>query len=206
MIIHIIFVTVIMGCSTSLVERTQYFDSGELLEHYYIFNGKCCGLSTQYHRNGTIRQICNYNNNTPYGPFMTFFEDETLLTYGHYINNTLCEYKEYDIFGSLVQYVVINFYRTNKEITEFRAEFHAEFMNNKLCTYIIEYRYSHTFRTIYNTTNKYNIILKSSIINGIIHLQKCFKRRKYTPIINILNTIIGINDISQLVISYITKN
>lgn len=178
-----------MGCSQSLVEHTLYFHSGELFEHYYIFNGKCCELNTQYRRNGTITQIYNYNNNRPYGPFMSFFKDGTLKIYGHYINSALCEYKEYDRFGSLVQYNVVNLYHSNSKNV---IKYCANFINNKLCAYVIEYRFAHTFHIIYNTTNTSDIIVNSSIINGIRQLQKCFRKRKYTPIINILNTVIGV--------------
>jgi hypothetical protein len=186
-----------MGCSQSLTEHTTYSEYEPRHVHYHTFNGKWCGLSIVYRADETIIGIYNYHNNMLTGPCFEFYGNELLKRCGHCTNNIMCDCKTYDESGSLIQSMI----RGNRD-----KKLCAIYNNDKLCTYYTEQFYQEEINILYNNTIEYDIILNSSFINAIRHLQRHFRRRKYVPIWNELNTVIGVSDIAQLILSYVTKN
>jgi hypothetical protein len=84
---------------------------------------------------------------------------------------------------------------------------YAEYVNKKLSSYSIKYYYKGT-KIIYNNSldDPHKFIIDVSIINSIRSIQRKFRRRSYVMILNEVNTVIRINDISQIVTSYLKKN
>lgn len=186
-----------MGCSLSLTKHTTDGEYDLLRGHYHTFNGKKCGLSITYHIDGTIVSKYNYHNSKLSGPCFEFYKNDSLKHYSHWINNILCDYKNYNESGSLIRYMIRG--RGDKKL-------YAIYNNDKLCTYYTEQHYREEIDILYNNTNEYDIILNSSFINAIRYLQRHFRRRKYSPILNELNTIIGVSVIARLIMSYVIKN
>lgn len=83
---------------------------------------------------------------------------------------------------------------------------YAEYVNKKLSSYGIEYFHKGT-KVIYNNSldDPHTFMIDLSIINPIRLIQRRFGRRLYFVILNEVNTVIRINNISQIIISYFKK-
>jgi antitoxin component YwqK of YwqJK toxin-antitoxin module len=177
-------------------EHRTYHPNGKLREYYFTKNDRLHGEYKTYHNNGILSCIFQCKNNQTIGSVFQYNSKGTLSEESFYKYNGEREYRKiYDTNGLLEIYI------TDGNDT---CDLHARFYNNKL----YHYRISHysTYNVIYNTNSYFGeIIIKISIINSIRCLQRRFRKRFYKPIHNILNSILGVNDMSRLILSYMKK-
>lgn len=194
-----------MGCSQTLIEYKNIYDSGELKTHGYKLNYKWYGTLKHYYENGAIKCLCNCNNGMVSGHFLQWYDNGVIDKDLYMYNGFFRKYKKYyDRHGSLIQHIV---YNDPKNGMIHSDELRAEYINNKLCSF--QLRDKKTIycpsRIIYNTLLEHDFIIDLSIINPIRTIQRIFKRRMYNFILSTLNNVIDINDISKLIMSYLTK-
>jgi hypothetical protein len=195
-----------MGCSTSLVEHKEFYDSGELRQRHYSIAGIVYGVTKIYQKNGDVILLNYYHNNIIYRT--TGFYNGGIIwidSYYYYHNNDVIEYrKKFDRNGSVREDIV---YAISNEIPGYRRySMSAEYVNTKLIRYSIRYaKLNDGKRTYLISRGKRNSnIIDLSIINPIRSFQRIFRRRLYFPILNILDHVINVHDISLLVLSYFT--
>jgi hypothetical protein len=193
-----------MGCSQTLIEYKDVYNSGE---HGYKFNNKWCGIYKDYYRNGVLRNMCICYNGSMSGRLLQWHENGNLYKDTYCYNDYYRKYKKYyDTHGSLIQHTILD---DPKNETTYSDELRADYTNDKLCSYSIK-RYNKNIycssRVIYNTSLEYDFIIDLSIINPIRTIQRVFKQHMYNLILSTLNNVIDINDMSKLIVSYLTKN
>jgi antitoxin component YwqK of YwqJK toxin-antitoxin module len=213
-----------MGTSPSLIERKDYYDTGELEYHVYMFNKELCGLCRHYYKNGELRSLSNQGDYYLSKRMMCFYENgmlerETCSYDKHKSTNAgdtsttfdkkmydekMYDEKMYDEQGLLC----IHSFYTNLYLWP-STYYHAEYVNGsarKLSLYYLEYFEldNHVKNIIYNTTDtSYEMIINVTIINSIRIIQKQFRKRTYSKRFDILNSVICINDISRVILLYL---
>lgn len=90
-----------MGCSTSLVEYKEFYDSGGLKQHHYNIAGIIHGVKKIYDRNGYVIQLNYYCDNKIYREIG--FYDDTIMwidsCYYYHNNNVIECQKKFDRNG-----------------------------------------------------------------------------------------------------------
>lgn len=171
-----------MGLTSSVTEHKEYSNDKQLLCHYFMKNNMLHGSYKSYYYNTKLNIDTQYNN-------------------GHQHNY----YKQYDTQGIIIRH---NIYHKSKDRITHSAQC-AVYLRDKLCEYYIETdtKYYHDRQDIYYVRKsiKY-IMINLSIINPIRSVQRKFRSHLYSKILNTLNYIIKINDLSLLIVSYIQKN
>jgi hypothetical protein len=148
-----------------------------------------------------------------------YYENGILHIDTYYKNGINCNYcKEYNSDGLLIYHIVYHDYKFTSE-SIFNApndnrknrpnELHAQYVNGKLCYFGIlsnihcSSPHSKGYRSlmIYRISENF-VCIDLSIINPIRSLQKRFRKKFNSKRSTILNQFL-INDVSQLIISYL---
>jgi hypothetical protein len=199
-------INITMGCSQSLIEYIEKYETGELKIHNYKLNDKWCGPFKRYYTNGELLCVSNGNAGNIYGRYLQFYENGHIHIDTYMYNCYFRNYKiKYDINESMTLHII---YDNPKNKSTHSNQLRAEYVNNTLCSYHLRdgKQIYVSSRIIYNTSPKYDFMIDLSVINPIRTFQRLFRQHMYRPIFNELNHVICVNDISNLIILYLTKN
>jgi antitoxin component YwqK of YwqJK toxin-antitoxin module len=190
-----------MGTSSTKEHKTFYVD-GTLQSRYFVKDNHLHGESTSYFENGLPRRISNYDTGRLTGCLLEYYPNGKIYTESHYKNDELDNnYKHYDKNGLLKSH---NIYRNGVPTIL------AGYNNNRLCVYMVNsynyHQYVNRQYVICINSHKCFKYINWSIINPICAIQRRFRYRFYTPISDVLNYIIGINDVSKIILSYVTNS
>jgi antitoxin component YwqK of YwqJK toxin-antitoxin module len=187
-----------MGCSQSLKEFNDYYSNGVLRLHCYKKNNMLCGPTRLYYENGNSREVSNYINNMLFGQYMSFHKNGELYidkySYGYYDLYA----KWYNEQGLLILHSICGNDRIN---------LCATYQNNKLESFVVSGGTMSMLgsRTLYDISphRDVKIVCDLRIINPIRVLQQKFKKHIYRTILNELNNIIHVIDLSEMIVRYI---
>jgi hypothetical protein len=183
----------------SIVEHKEYYNDKVLKTHYITKNGKRHGICKEYHRNGVIQYISDYHNDIMCGRSLTYFDNGQVQMDTYSKKGVYYEYcKLYNKNGKLFEHIVYHRHK-NKLVFSLCADY-----TDNVSRYYIYNANNTTRQYIYNVSRSYDhIIIDLKIINPIRSLQEQFRNKMYSKIFNALNDVININDLSQIVLSYI---
>jgi hypothetical protein len=211
-----------------LKEHNIYYTDGFLKQHYFTKNDVIHGAYIEFHPNSELKRTCYYHHGTVSGRDLEYYENGKLYMDRYDVKGFYGNYcKLYDEYGSLTTHII--YHNTIKE-SFFTHEFRAEYTNNILSLYSID---THIKNDLYEENNdylKYHVVynikprndtkfdlwlaggsdddilygkIDLSIINPLRSLQKRFRKHIYSTILNELNHVIKINDLSKLILLYL---
>lgn len=191
----------IMGTSPSLIEHKDYYDTGELEYHFYMFNEELCGLFRTYYKNGTLMSISNHGDYYLSRRLMCFYENGML-------RKETCLYDENKYYKKVYadkELLRTHYFNTNLGFLP-NTQYYAKYVDGNISLYYIEHfgLINYTNDIIYNVADTlYDKIINIAIIHSIRIIQKQFRKRTYSKRFDILNSIIDIDDISHVILSYL---
>lgn len=207
-----------MGSSPSLIEHKEYYDSDELHYHYYTIKNKGCGPYRSYDHNERLRSACNYENDFLSGRFTNYSENGFVDNEFYYNDHIQTYSRVYDDINSVFICTNKAYHKNKSTLPDILS---AIYVDEKLYSYNIEYSWrvsgnsSYVKKIIYHMPHLHRMphshrlwiahpyIIDLSVINPIRNIQKRFRDNMYSQILNELNLMIHINDLSLVVISYI---
>lgn len=185
-----------MGTSSIKEHKTFYVD-GTLQSRYFVKDNHLHGEFTSYFENGLPRRISNYDTGRLTGCSLEYYPNGKIHIESHYKNDELDnDYKHYNTNGLLESH---NIYHNGVPTIL------AGYNNNEICVYMVN-SYNDRQYVICINSHKYFKYINWSIINPICAIQRRFRYRFYTLISDVLNYVIGINDLSNIILSYVTKS
>lgn len=179
------------------VDYEEFYDTGERLSLFRAVEQNLRGLYTKYHKNGNVQILCNFEQGKVQGQYLEYHENEVLKEEKYYVNGVPYKYiKKYNDSGVLLEYHIF--------IDDIPYLLCAYYTNGTLTMYCI--RHTMIFgphQIIYNKYSTYVWKIDLSIIIPIRNIQRRFKKHMYNIILNELNNIIYIIDLSKMIIQYI---
>jgi antitoxin component YwqK of YwqJK toxin-antitoxin module len=169
-----------------LREHKIFHDNDKLYMHYFSLDLSVEGEFKRYNIYGSLEYIHRYNNNVLSG-YDTHYHDNGKPKYERFYKNGkyTSDHKEYDFNGSLVLHEI------EQCVVKYKNSVMIQYyvlINNQPCY-------------MYNKSDNY-LLINLPIINMIRYFQKKFRKRMRDRKLSILDSVIGLNVISLLILSY----
>jgi hypothetical protein len=176
--------------SASIKERKRFYSDGKLESIYFIKNGRFYGTYKSFYHNGIVNIIRCYDEHGEISHETEYYNNKQLARETYYKNGLRHgDNKWYNMDGRLESHTIYHY--------DYFV-LYAIYNNNILDYYITNKC------TIYKGTSPSGYMhINLAIVNPIRTLQRRFRRKYYGPILNYLNDVIGVIDMSYIILSYV---